>query len=363
MNRDRPEDVEEEQTHNGVGEEEEGDERDPGTNPTLSGKSTGSIPGATDGRAGAPPTGFTQVLLPSEWLAHLGSLPSTSGSQHIADASEEDPIHLLSDSEALELVEFDPSVTPENSWKPPAHMDQFLAKHFNRCLTDAEREAILKDFPRPDVDALQPPKLDEEVKEQLKRSGKDPHFGAEKSLYKIQGQLLDVAGPLTCLWADLLNPKARVSTENTLLLIQRALVLLGSTSHSVSQERRKIAWTRINPKLKSLATEEYEKRESNLFGPGFLEKASKRIESERTLSKVAGRGSSSDPPAKKARYANDKSDLRSFLSKGAPAPYGGRQQQCRQPYTANHFQRPRYFKGPRPAKNAPPQEKPKSTQQ
>ena len=293
----------------------------------------------------------------------MESLPSTSGSQHIADASEEDHIHLLSDSEALELVEFDLSVTPENSWKPPAHMGQFLAKHFNRCLTDAEREAILKDFPRPDVDALQPPKLDEEVKEQLKRSGKDPHFGAEKSLYKIQGQLLDVAGPITCLWADLLNPKARVSTENTLLLIQCAWVLLGSTSHSVSQERRKIVWTRINPKLKSLATEEYEKRKSNLFGPGFLEKASKRIESERTLSKVAGHGSSSNPPAKKACYANDKSDLRSFLSKGAPAPYGGRQQQRRQPYTVNHFQRPRYFKGPRPAKNTPPQEKPKSTQQ
>ena len=175
-----------------------------------------------------------------------------------------------------------------------------MTKHFNRCLTDAEHEAILKDFPRPEVNALQPPKLDEEVKEQLKKSGKDPHFGAEKSLYKIQGQLLDVAGPLTCLWADLLNPKANVSTENILLLIQRALVLLGSTSHSVSQERRKIAWTRINPKLKSLATEEYEKRESNLFGPGFLEKASKRIESEKTLSKVAG---NSDPPAKKARYA------------------------------------------------------------
>ena len=73
-------------------------------------------------------------------------------------------------------------------------MAQFLTKHFNRCLTDAEHEAILKDFPRPEVNVLQPPKLDEEVKEQLKKSGKDPHFGAEKSLYKIQGRLLDVAG-------------------------------------------------------------------------------------------------------------------------------------------------------------------------
>ena len=43
------------------------------------------------------------------------------------------------------------------------------------------------------------PKLDEQVKDQLKRKGKDPHLGAEKSLYKIQEQLLNVAGPLMCL--------------------------------------------------------------------------------------------------------------------------------------------------------------------
>ena len=333
-----------------------------GADPTLSGKSTGPTPSVSAIRANAPRAGLTQVLLPSEWLSRLGSQPSSSGSQDAVDVTE-DPIDLLTEAEALELVEFDPSVTPENSWKPPEHMAQFLSKHFNRCLSDAEREAILKDFPRPDdVDVLQPPKLDEEVKDQLKKSGKDPHFGAEKSLYKLQGQVMDVAGPLSCLWADLLNPKASVSTENTLLLIQRALVLLGNASHSISLERRKIAWTRINPRLKSLATEEYAKRESNLFGPGFLEKASKKLESEKALSRVAGLGGGSEPPAKRTRYANDKNDLRSFLSKGAPASYGGRQQQRHQPFTPNRFKGPRYFKGPRPTKN-PPQEKTKSAQQ
>ena len=51
--------------------------------------------------------------------------------------------------------------------------------------------------------------------------GKDPHFGSEKSLYE---QMLDVAGPLTCLWADLLNKEARTAAEDTLLLVQRALI-------------------------------------------------------------------------------------------------------------------------------------------
>ena len=111
----------------------------------------------------------------------------------------------------------------------------------------------MKDFPKPNCEALTVPKLDQEVKEQLKRKGKDPFFGGEKSLFKIQEQLLDATGPLTCLWADLLNKEAKVSSED-ILLIQRALVLLGSASHTVSQERRKIAWSRINPQLKALAT-------------------------------------------------------------------------------------------------------------
>ena len=86
----------------------------------------------------------------------------------------------------------------------------------------------MKDFPRPRCDALTTPKIDDDLKEQLKSRGKDPHFGAEKSLYKIQDQLMDVAGPLTCLWADLLNKDAEMSPEDVLLLIQRALVLVGT---------------------------------------------------------------------------------------------------------------------------------------
>ena len=72
-----------------------------------------------------------------------------------------------------------------------------------------------------------------------------------------------------------------MTLEDTLLLIQRAIVLLGSASHSITLERRKITWFQINPKLKSLASEEY--GENQIFGPGFLDKASKRLEVEKTL--------------------------------------------------------------------------------
>ena len=99
---------------------------------------------------------------------------------------------------------------------------------------------------------MQVPRLDDQLNENLK--GKDPHYGSEKTLYKLQESLLDVAGPLTCLWGDLLNKDAKVSAEGILLLVQRALVLLSNASHAMSQERRKVAWAKVNPKLRSRTT-------------------------------------------------------------------------------------------------------------
>ena len=78
-------------------------------------------------------------------------------------------------------------------------MLSFLEKNFNRCLPDREKDEILSNFPKPNTPVLIAPKLDEDVVEQLKSKGKDPHFGQEKVLYKLQGALLDVSGPLMCL--------------------------------------------------------------------------------------------------------------------------------------------------------------------
>ena len=231
----------------------------------------------------------------------------------------------------MEFIEFDPAVDPKDSWKAPSTITLFLEKHFNRSLLDDEREAIMKDFPRPHCDVLSTPKIDDDLKEQLKSRGKDPHFGAEKSLYKIQDQLMDVTAPLTYLWADLLNNEAERSPEDVLLLIQRTfkLVLVGSTSHAINVERRRIAWSRLNPKLKSLVSEDYEKRETNLFGPGFLEKASKRLEVDKTLAKVTSQPSTSQKTGGYSKNAKAKSldygkeDLHSSLDKGASAWHMG----------------------------------------
>ena len=116
-------------------------------------------------------------------------------------------MNLLDEGESLELIQFDPTVEDENAWDAGEVINGFIKKHFKRTITAEEREAIMKDFPKPTCSAIYTPKIDKDIKRQIKRAGKDPYFGVEKSLYKIQEQILDMTGPLTCLWADLLNNK------------------------------------------------------------------------------------------------------------------------------------------------------------
>ena len=83
----------------------------------------------------------------------------------------------------MELVEFDPKVKPAGTWEPPQMIRNFPEKHFNKSLSEGERESILKDFPKPNVDAVVTPKLGGDAVEQLKSKGKN---GTEKALYHTQ---------------------------------------------------------------------------------------------------------------------------------------------------------------------------------
>ena len=287
-----------------------------------------------------PPNPDQGVRPPGSAIQHAtigaSSSPEDDGHQVTETEQEDDVIDYLSDAEALEFLEFDPHVSSEDAWEATKTMSDFLEKHFTRCLKPEDREAMLKDFPKPNSQALQVPKLDDQVKDHLKKKGINPHFGAERSLYRIQSQVLDMAGPLTCLWSDLLDTGVTIKREQIILLVQRSLILLGSLSNSITLERRRINWSKLNPALKDIPVEDDEEgsKATTLFGGGFMEKANKRLEEEKTLTKVAGL-QRENPAAKRQRFSHDSSDLRSFLDKGAPAQYSGRRTQRQQLYTKN----------------------------
>ena len=258
-------------------------------------------PQDTSNSSEAPSPVIEPVATPSE--KSVAIVEDDTGDEE-SDKEAADRVEYLSEEEAGEFREFDPSLKDQESWQPPDCMINFLDKHFNRCLEVKERQAILEDFLKPQCDVLRTPKLDSEMREQLSKKGKDPQFGSEKTLYKIQEQLLEVTRPLACLWLDLTKP----TNEQIVQLIQRALVLVGSTSHAISVERRKIAWGRINPSLKALATENYENQKDNLFGPGFLEKAAFLMDTDKALAKVV----CESPKPRKRPFEDNPNDLRCF---------------------------------------------------
>ena len=95
----------------------------------------------------------------------------------------------------------------------------------------------MRGFPKPNCQSLLVPRLNEEMKSQIRKAGKDPYFVVERFLFNLQDQLLDATELLTCLWADLMNKDEKVSPQDAILLIQRVMVLLGSASYSITQER------------------------------------------------------------------------------------------------------------------------------
>jgi len=66
----------------------------------------------------------------------------TEGGKRPREEPDEDVVDLLDESEALELIEFDPSVDPKDTWKAPQVMTTFLEKHFKRSLSPEEPENI-----------------------------------------------------------------------------------------------------------------------------------------------------------------------------------------------------------------------------
>ena len=172
-----------------------------------------------------PPFPWTNPLqqpTPSPSTSALGAEVKDSSVRHdsystdneeVQSELEEDVISLLEDGEAEQFREFDLEVKDPQRQELPPSVVNYLSKHFNKSLSEEDRKAILDDYLVPDCVAVKPPKLDAEVMEQLKSKGKDPQFGAERNLYKIQEQLLEATGPLTFLWVDLLRPDGKVSKE------------------------------------------------------------------------------------------------------------------------------------------------------
>jgi len=90
--------------------------------------------------------------------------------------------------------------------------------------------------------------------------------------------------------------------------------MVAGLSHSITQERRQIAWSRLNPVIKDISMEDTKKEKgATLFGKNFMEKATKRME-RKALAKFTSSPKESPAP-KRRKYTQDPTDLHRFLEK------------------------------------------------
>ena len=165
------------------------------------------------------------------------------------EGEEEDIVTLLNDEEATEFRNFDPTVPDVSTWDAWEAINKYLEWNFTREMPDKERKRFYRTSQSPPARCWLPQtrRWDEDPDNQ------DPHFGVERPLYTIQQQILEMAGPLTCLWADMLDQNAKVDHQTVILLVQKVL----SFNHPGEEEG-------------GLLQEEKEK-DASLFGGGFLE--------------------------------------------------------------------------------------------
>ena len=78
--------------------------------------------------------------------------------------------------------------------------------------------------------------------------------------------------------------------QEVILLVQRVLCLLGSASHSITLERRKVAWSMPQTHPLLLQEEKEKEKDITLFGGGFLEQVTKRQEDEKVTSQFTRSG-------------------------------------------------------------------------
>ena len=153
--------------------------------------SQGSQPGTSDTHESSSPQGPTESV-----GREKRQVESDVESEDEADL---ETVRLLDAAEALELVEFDPSINDTGEWEAPKSMSAFLQKHFNRSLKEEEREAIRKDFPKPAGGLLTAPTAvpvpvqevlqpicrtpgagENQVKEGLRKPSWDAHLNAQQ---------------------------------------------------------------------------------------------------------------------------------------------------------------------------------------
>ena len=207
-------------------------------------------------------------------------------------------------------------LSPNSRWEASEELSAFLETATSKPLSKFDRRSLVKTSPRPDVNAVYTPSMDEYLKPFVQGITLP-----DKPLKEMQDHILDVFGPLSTVYENLLamlessNSDGVVELDkdsvlNFLTCIKHAMLLAGDATARLSVNRRELVLKKINPLMVSLAQEHVSDTERQLFGPSFQQRLKTRSETAETIGKAS-------------RIGNP--FFRGGTSRGFPRPCGGRQ--------------------------------------
>ena len=224
--------------------------------------------------------------------------------------------------------------SPNSRWEASQELSTFLntaSKRLNRV----KRRSLVKTFPRPDVDCIYTPSLDQYLKPFVQGVA-----APDKPLKELQDKVLDILGPLSTIYENLWSMFHTMEKDSAIELdkesvsmlmrcIKHAMHMTGDVSTHLAGKRRELVLQKINPLLTSLANEEFTDTKRQLFGPGFEQRLKIRPETAETIGKASKVG---------------KPFFRGAASRGSFKPCGG---QMRNTFQSFQTYRPTQPKGPR----------------
>ena len=192
------------------------------------------------------------------------------------------PTHADSDmSEVEEDGKDTDSVVESDEWSPSQETDSFVELVFRMILTKAQREKLLKDYPKPSTDAARVPVLDSSI-----RAVYYQMQPADSQLYKVQRVVLDAANPLIKAFDLLQQEPDSLDIAEVSKAVKSSLQLLGGANAHLTTERRKGVLSKMKPQWAHLAKEKIPEAKHNLFGEGFEEVVEIRAKAITALKKA-----------------------------------------------------------------------------
>ena len=170
-----------------------------------------------------------------------------------------------------------------------------------------------------------PPKLNKAIADQIPKNYKKSIENRDKELIKVQRHVLSVGAPLTALH-DMLESRQKLSHEELLNIVERAICLLGNAANSISVLRRSKILYAINPAKISLAEAPFPNAGKQLFGNNITKIAADSADIVRNLQKNLNQQHPQTPSSKKRKISSSCLQAKSLFFQHAKNRFQSQQQ-------------------------------------